>query len=66
MIYMDSLFSQLRLSGFRCHIGNSFMGAVGYTDDVALLTPSVQSFKKMLQICDSFVKDYSVLFNVEK
>ena len=63
-IYMDSLFSQLRLSGFGCHIGNSFMGAVGYADDVAILAQSVQSLKK--NIGDSFGKYYSVLFNVEK
>ena len=65
-LYMDTLFAQLKSSGSGCHIGNTFMGAVGYADDVALLAPSLQALHKMLGICDSFGNDYSVLFNIEK
>ena len=33
-VYLDTLLSCLRDAGVGCHIGGSFMGAVGYADDV--------------------------------
>ena len=42
------------------------MGAIGYTDDVALLSPSVMTLKKMLHVCDLFGIDCNESFNVDK
>ena len=56
----------LKDTGCGCYVGNTFMGAIGYVDDVALLSPSVMALKKMLHVCDLFGIDYNVSFNVDK
>ena len=33
-IYIDELLDRLRQSGYGCHIGNIFLGAVAYADDI--------------------------------
>ena len=38
-IYIDELFDILNRSQYGCHIGNTYMGASGYADDVAIITP---------------------------
>lgn len=50
-VYIDVLLQRLSSSGRGCHIGNVFVGAIGYADDIVLLSPSVSSLKKMLNIC---------------
>ena len=39
-VYVNSLLLYLRNSGFGWYIGNFFVGALTYTDDLALLAPS--------------------------
>jgi len=58
-VYLDGLLVQLRNSGIGCHIGNFFVGALAYADDLALLTPSASAMRTLLKICD----DYSAIFN---
>jgi hypothetical protein len=65
-IYDDNLLYRLESSGVGCHIGNVFMGALAYADDVTLLGPSRMSINKMLQISNDFSKEYDVLFNHKK
>ena len=49
-IYMDCLTDKLKDSGVGCHIGNRFMGAYAYADDLVLLAPTKQGMKTMLNI----------------
>ena len=49
--YIDKLFSQLQHSGLGWHVGTSYAGAFGYSDDIALVAPSMQCLKKMIIIC---------------
>ena len=65
-VYMDVLLLRLKRAGLGCHIGNFFMGSVGYADDVVLLAPTVHALKSMLNICDNFGTEYQVLFNASK
>ena len=46
--YIDTLFSQLQLSGLgcQCHVGTSYDGAFGHADDIALEAHSMQYLKK--------------------
>ena len=44
--YIDQLFSQLQNSGLGCHVGSSLAGSFGYADDIVLVAPSMQYFKK--------------------
>jgi len=39
-IYIDGLLHLLRESNVGCFIGNVFVGALAYADDIALLAPT--------------------------
>ena len=65
-LYIDVLLCRLQNSGYGCHIGIMFCGAIGYADDVILLAPTVTAMKLMLEICTQYGIEYSVLFNPDK
>ena len=65
-LYLDELLNNLRKSGYGCHIGNVFLGALAYADDVTLISPSRTATLRMLEIADKFSKEYDVLFNHSK
>ena len=44
--YIDKLFSLLQNFGLGCHVGTSYAGSFGYADNIALVAPSMQCFKK--------------------
>ena len=62
-IYVDNLFSELTQLGLGCHVGLSYAGAFGYADDIALISPSFYSLKKMISICESYAIKYHITFN---
>ena len=37
-----------------------------YADDIALIAPTTTYLKMMLSICDSFRKEFDVIFNTDK
>ena len=45
-VYIDELLITLQSSGLGCYIGNNFMAALGYADDVILITPTVSALNK--------------------
>ena len=65
-VYIDELLNQLKNSGFGCYIGNIFLGAFGYADDVMILAPSKTSMNCMLAIVNKFGSEFNVLFNPGK
>ena len=65
-IYIDELLLRLRNANIGCYIGNIFMGALAYADDVALLAPTVSSMNLLLSICQQFSTDFNVQFNSNK
>ena len=64
--YFNDLFKRMRHSQLGCHIGNMYIGALGYADDLTLLSPTLSGLKSMLQIADSFGDEYDIMFNVKK
>ena len=52
--------------GYGCYIGNAFMGAVAYADDIVLLSPTLYGLRKMLKVCESFSNNYDIEFNPSK
>ena len=60
------MFKRLRHSKLGCHIGDMFAGALGYADDLTLLSPTLSGLKSMLQIADTFGDEYDIVFNVKK
>lgn len=65
-VYIDELLTRLKVSGVGCHIGNCFMGALGYADDITLLTPTKAALCKMLDICSVFSREFDIKFNPSK
>ena len=47
-------------------MGNSYVGALSYADDITLLCPSIRGLNKMLDICNSFADMYDIKFNAKK
>ena len=48
-----------------CHLGGTFLGAFGYSDDVTLLFPSRQGLEMMLKICEDFAASHSMKFSTD-
>ena len=42
-----------------------FVGGLAYADDVALLAPTPDAMRKMLNICDKFAAEFSIVFNAK-
>ena len=62
-IYIDVLLESLRNSGFGCRIGDQYVGCISYADDIFILTASLYSLNRMIQICEKYAKDFNVKFN---
>ena len=65
-IYIDKLLCKLKRSELGCRMGNSYVGALSYADDITLLCPSIRGLNKMLDICNSFADMYDIKFNAKK
>ena len=44
-IYLDGLLSRLAESKIGCFIGDVFVGALAYADDIALLAPTTRAMR---------------------
>ena len=49
-IYMEELLNTLKYAGFGCWIGDTYLGAVSYVDDLSLLNPSIHGMQQILNI----------------
>ena len=65
-MYMDVLFEVLSTSQAGCRVGQQFMGAFGYADDVILIAPTKSSMNVLLDICTDFSRDFQVKFYPHK
>ena len=65
-VYIDDLLVKLKNNAVGCHIGNHYVGAFGYADDLILLCPSVSGMRKMIRVCEDYANDHSILFNGKK
>ena len=64
--HIDNLFTPLQHSSLGCHVGSSYAGAFGYTDDFALQAHSLQCLKQMISICEKYARSHSITFNPNK
>ena len=65
-IYIDSLLQKLKDSDLGSHVGRSFAGAYSYADDFALVSLSLSGLCQVIQICEQYAMEYSVVFNPVK
>ncbi len=65
-IYIDQLLNALHDSSVGCYIGNTFVGAFAYADDIVILAPAKSALNRMLKIADKFSVAYDIKFNPTK
>ena len=64
-IYMDEILEKLRNLGVGCYVGDVFMGAMGYADDLVLLAPTRTGMQMMLKACEEFGSSNNLLFSTD-
>ena len=37
-----------------CYVGSTFVGLVGYADDLFLISPSLDGLQEMLKVCEKY------------
>ena len=62
-LYIDMLFIRLQDLGLGCHVGPIFGGSFGYTDDVALVAPTLYAMDTIIIVCDIFADKIGLLFS---
>jgi hypothetical protein len=65
-VYLDPLFAELRAAGIGCHVGNKYIGVVGYADDLLLLAPSRDAAQRMLATCEAFTATNNIAFSTHE
>ena len=65
-MYVDDLLIHLRGSGIGCHVLSLFAAAILFADDLALLAPTRQSMQLLIDICETYCKEYCLSFNTKK
>jgi len=48
------------------YMGDNFLVALGYADDIVLIAPSPSAMCKLLAICEVYASDYDIIFNADK
>ena len=65
-VYIDGLLVRLTNSNVGCYVGSFFVGALAYADDIVLLAPTPSAMRRMLQLCDDYANEHSIMFNAKK
>jgi len=65
-VYIDDLLLALSNSSVGCYIGNNFVRALAYTDDIVLIALTATAMRKLLSICGEYATEYCISFNASK
>ena len=65
-VYYDVLLNSLKTNISGCRIGNDFVGALCYADDLVLVSPSRVGLQDLVNECVSYSSKYKVSFNKNK
>ena len=63
---MEALIDELKVSGFSCSIHGAYLGCLLYADDIILLSQSILTMQKMLDICTEYGCEFDIRFNASK
>ena len=44
-------------------MGGHFTGALAYTDDITLLSPSMSGLRTLSKVCEEYATEFDVAFN---
>jgi len=65
-IYIEDLLVSLSQLGDGCCIAGKFVGAIDYTHDIILISPTPLHMRKLLFSCDSYTNEFDIIFNASK
>lgn len=65
-VYVNCLITGLRSSKLGCQINNCYIGCIMYADDLLLLSASVVTLQKMLDVCSDVAQTLDIKFNCSK
>jgi exonuclease III len=65
-VYVDDLIDQLRRSGYGIHIGDVFIGAILYADDIVLASCTCNGLQKLINVCCKYSIHWDIVFNTQK
>ncbi len=65
-VYIDELLQRLSRLGTGCQLGGHSVCALGYADDIALLSPSSSAMRILLKECEVFASEFDITFNASK
>ena len=65
-VYLKVLIEKLRKNNIGCRYGSEFMGVFCYADDLSILCLSFTGIKEMLQTCETYAEEHTILFNAKK
>ncbi len=59
-MYIDGLLARLKESEIRCYMGNSYVGGMGYADDIKLICLSLNGIQQMVDMCVEYADEYNI------
>ena len=62
-LYIDDLFKILRKRKTGCWIGGSFVGILGYADDLTPLSPTIDGLQEMVKTCEEYATEHNLSFS---
>jgi hypothetical protein len=65
-VYIDDLLLLLSRAGVGCYIGQHFVGALAYADDLVIIAPTASALRRLLVLCESYAREYCISFNALK
>jgi len=65
-VYVDEFIGTLRHSGFGAYITSIFAGCIFYADDIMLVSCSYYGLQQLVQLCETYDKQWGICFNPSK
>ena len=65
-IYVDDMITGLMGTKIGCQIHDILVSALGYADDMALISPSLRGLQKLLRHCEHYCKEWDICLNPKK
>ena len=62
-VYTNGIFQQLRRKKIGCHVGGTYVGILGYADDLYLMSPSMDGLQEMLKVCETYADTHNLKFS---
>ena len=64
--YVDEIASILRKADVGCHIYGIFLAMILFADDLCLLAPTQKALSIMINLCETYCKEYGLTSNASK